>query len=228
MLGLKQLLTLGLGCLAVWGTPIAPVSDNKRSIEDKSAAALERRVVPPVITVAPWEDGLGAGTFKKATYVAQMSTGILGAPTHADVAEYARKAFENMMEQKHPQKNTHLMAALFIPTTRSIYLSSVPDGPGIGRIKEEGAEKAPAWWSQVNNRQPTLALHAEDGAAFFYEKSLGNKFAAGAPYPAGSFIAVYGFINNQPKGPARLCAGAGTRPLNPSCDTVFTNLGVGF
>ena len=227
MLGLKQLLTLGLGCLAVWGTPIAPVSDNKRSIEDKSAAALERRLVPSVIKVAPW-DKLGDGTFTHATYVAQMSTGIVGAPTHADVAEYARKAFESMMEQKPRQKNTHLMAALYIPTTRSIYLSSVPDGPGIGRIKDTGASAAPAWWSQVNNRQPSLEFHAEDGAAFLYEKSLGNKLAAGATYPAGSFIAVYGIVNNQAKNPAGLCAGGGNRPLNPSCNTVFTNLGVEF
>lgn len=228
MLGFKQLLTLGLGCLAVWGTPIAPVSDDKRSIEDKSAAALEERAVPSVITVAPWQDTLGGGTFTHPTYVAQMSTGIVGAPTHADVAEYARKAFESMMGQKPRQKDTNLMAALYIPTTRSIYLSSVPDGPGIGRIKETGASAAPAWWSQVKDRQPSLELHAEDGAAFFYEKSRGNKLAAGATYPPGSFIAVYGIINNGARGPAGLCAGGGNRPLTPSCNTVFTNLRVDF
>ncbi|KAK9795796.1 hypothetical protein SCARD494_04767 [Seiridium cardinale] len=227
MLFFKHFLTLGLGALAIWGSPIAPVAEkSSRSIEGQSIGTLHGRAVPNVVPVLRW-DNLGPGTQTNPTFTAKMSTGIVGAPTHGDVAQYAQKAYSSMMSQNPRQKNTHLIAALYIPTTRSIYISSVPDGPGIGKIKGDGATAAPAWWSQVNNR-PTLALHAEDAAAFLYEQSLTNKLAAGATYPAGSFIAVYGIVNGQNAQPVPPCSGGGNQPLDPPCRTVLTNLGVGF
>ncbi|KAK8073407.1 hypothetical protein PG994_004306 [Apiospora phragmitis] len=224
----KPLFALGVGCLAVLGTPIASLLDHhKRSTVDPSAVSLDVRAVPNVVKVELW-DGLGTGTKTNPTYKAKLSTGIVGNPTHADVAEYARKGWEHMMTQSPRQKDTHLMAALYIPTRRSLFLSSVPDGPAIGHINDDGATAAPAWWSQVQNRQPPRVLHAEDSAASLYEDSLTTKLAAGAQYPTGSFIAVYGIVNGKAKDAVPLCSGGGDRPLDPPCQTVFTNLGVGF
>ncbi|KAI0382527.1 hypothetical protein F5Y04DRAFT_279814 [Hypomontagnella monticulosa] len=227
MKGFKNLLTVGLGFLAVWGSPITPVHDDNRTVGDRLATVLDSRVVPSEVKVAPWA-GLGEGTTTEPTFIAELSTVFAGAPSNADVAEYARKGYENMMKQKVQDKDTHLMAALYIPNKKSIYLSSVPAKPAAKLIKDMGATQAPAWWSQVHNRQPSLYLHAEDGAAYLYEASLSKKLAAGDKYPAGSFIAVYGVVNKQAKGPVGLCAGGGDQPLNPPCSTVFTNLGVAF
>lgn len=226
MRGFKSFVTLGLACLAAWASPIPSESDNRKSIADQAWTPLSERAVPGAVVVEPWE-GLGTGTQTHPTFIAKMSTGIVGAPSHADVGEYARKAFENMMTQRPREKDTHLVAALYIPTTRSVYISSVPDGPGIGRIKDKGATDAPAWWSQVQTRNP-MQLHAEDGAAYLYESSLGTKLAAGATYPAGSFVAVYGIVNKAAKDRVGLCAGGGDRPLNPYCSTVFGHLNVEF
>ncbi|RYP59527.1 hypothetical protein DL770_010174 [Monosporascus sp. CRB-9-2] len=120
--------------------------------------------------------------YNPATYESVMdtSTGIVGAPTHAGVDEYTQKGYESTTSQKPRQKDTHVMAALYIPYTRSIFLCSVPDSAAIKHIKASGATAAPAWWSQVHSRQPSLELHAEDGVAFRYEDSLGNKLAPGA------------------------------------------------
>lgn len=231
MHGFKSFVTLGLACLAAWASPIAPDYDNRRSIADQSGAALSERAVPNTVPVRLWT-GLGDGTNIKPTFIATLSTSILGTPSQADLLEYARKAYENMMTQKEIGKrksSTYLVAALFIPTTRSIYICSVPDGPAITRIKTNGATDAPAWWSQVKDRTPSLEVHAEDGAAYLYESSLTTKLAAGATYPAGSFIVAWGKFESQTVAQrARLCSGGGQRPLNPPCSVVFGNLHVGF
>ncbi|KAI1735798.1 hypothetical protein F4680DRAFT_297976 [Xylaria scruposa] len=224
----KNLLTLGLGLLTAWGTPIVPASENKaRAIENQPTTdVLDKRAVPPTVNVVLW-GGLGKGTETHPTYVATLNTAFSGPPSHNELIEYAEKGFESMMAQKHPKKNTHLMAALFIPSTKSIYLSSVPDGPGIKKIRSTGAANAPAWWSQVKARDP-LVFHAEDGAAYRYENSLTTKLKPGNMYPAGSFIAVYGIVENKAPQHVPLCAGGGKRPLNVPCSTVFRHLDVGF
>ncbi|GAB0138658.1 hypothetical protein EsDP_00006884 [Epichloe bromicola] len=226
----KSFMTLGLACLAAWASPIAPDYDNRRSITDQSGAALIERAVPNTVVVKLWE-GLGRGTTVEPTYTAKMSTGILGAPSRAEVEDYAKKAYENMMKQPEITRRespTYLVAALYIPTTRSIYICSVPDKPAIRRIREKGATDAPAWWSQVQNRNP-MAFHAEDGAAYLYESSLPKKLAAGDTYPAGSFIVAWGkFKDQNDANRARLCSGGGNSPLNPPCSVVFGNLNVGF
>ncbi|KAI1271571.1 hypothetical protein F5Y07DRAFT_340681 [Xylaria sp. FL0933] len=224
----KHLLTLGLGLLTVWGIPSTPASKHvSRDSENQPITdIIENRGVPATVKVSVWT-GLGEGTNTHPTYVATLNTMFLGAPSHDDLGGYARKGFENMMTQRPRQKDTHLMAALYVPSAKSIYLSSVPDGPAIGKIKGTGAASAPAWWSQVEDRQP-LVFHAEDSVSYRYESSLGTKLSPGDKYPDGSLIAVYGMVNGQSPRVVPLCAGGGDRPLNPPCSSVFRNLGVNF
>lgn len=227
MHGFKSFVALGLACLAAWASPIVPDYDNRRSIADQSKAALSERSVPNTVLVRLWT-GLGEGTKVQPTFIAKLSTGLVGEPSQADLVEYARKAYENMMTQpeiKNRKSSTYLVAALFIPPTRSIYICSVPDGPAIGRLRTQGATDAPAWWSQVQNRTP-MVFHAEDGAAYLYESSLTTKLPAGATYPAGSFIVAWGKYKGRTVD--RLCSGGGDNPINPPCSVVFGNLSVGF
>ncbi|KAK6839289.1 hypothetical protein PG987_005155 [Apiospora arundinis] len=196
----SALLTLSLGSLIVWGTPIIPDANNGT--------------------------GLGDGTDAKPTFYADLGV-ISHKPNNTEVDEYAKKGYESMMDQKpRSDKDTHLMAALYIKA-KGLWLCSVPDGPAIGHIKKGGEDgDAPAWWSQVKDRKPSLHLHAEDCAAFRYENSLKTKLKAGDKYPEGSYISVYGSVNEQGAKKVSLCSGGGDRPLDPPCSKVFNNLGV--
>lgn len=230
MHGFKSFVALGLACLAAWASPIVPDYDNRRSIADQSKAALSERAIPNNVPVKLWT-GLGQGTKVQPTFKAEMSAGIYGKPSQADLVEYAKKAYENMMTQpeiKNRKSSTYLVAALFIPTTGSIYICSVPDGPAIGRLRTQGATDAPTWWSQVKDRKP-MVFHAEDGAAYLYESSLRTKLPAGAKYPPGSFIVAWGKFKDQTVAhSARLCSGGGDAPkIDRPCSVVFGNLGVG-
>jgi hypothetical protein len=225
MQGHLSLIYLGLGCLVALGNSLALPNDRTTTLgeEVSSYTSLEKRTLP--VNVAKWT-GLGKDTITHPTFMAELGTAFK-TPTFNDVDEYARKGYESMMAQgPRADKNTHLMAALYVPQQQKVFLGSVPDGPAIGHIKDNGQTAAPAWWSQVQNRQPTLALHAEDHVAYRYEQSRGRPLAAGEQYPPGSYISVYGNVDGAAADKIPLCSGAGNRPLNPPCSTVFTNLGV--
>ncbi|KAI8633574.1 hypothetical protein F5Y19DRAFT_489025 [Xylariaceae sp. FL1651] len=225
----KHLFTLGLGLLTVWGTPIAPATNSKTcAIEDQSATdVLDKRAAPVTVPVTVWKD-LGEGAQTHATYVATLSTASTGALDHSDLGQYAKKGYDNMMSQKPRKKDTNLMAALYIPSAQSIFLSSVPDGPAIGEIKRNGAANAPAWWSRVKHRESALYLHAEDSVAYRYETSLKTKLSPGGTYPPNSLIAVYGSVNGANAAVVPLCAGGGDMPIDPPCSAVFRNLRINF
>ncbi|MCJ1419641.1 hypothetical protein MMC32_005997 [Xylographa parallela] len=165
-------------------------------------------------------------TFKRTLSVA------FKVPNPADIIAYAEEGYQNMMTQSyHKGFHTYLMAALYVPQ-KGVYLCSLPDGPALALIKNTGAAQAPALWSQIRSREPSLKIHAEDCAAYLYESSLTTKLAPGARYPAGSYIAVHGWYEaltgvNKDKGrPVGLCTSAAKHPVNPTCTAVFRALGV--
>lgn len=175
------------------------------------------------ITVERWS-GLGDGTNTHPTF--KQSLGVtFKTPDHQTIRDYAQQGYHSMMQQgPRKDKATHLMAALYVPK-QGVYLCSVPDRPGIDKLKSTGSTEAPAWWSQIQGRQP-LVFHAEDCAAYLYESALKTKLAPGARYPTGSCISVYGTVEKKTADWVNLCSGGGKRPIDPSCTTVFKDLGV--
>ena len=124
------------------------------------------------------------------------------------------------------KSDVQLVAALFIPSGpgRGIYVSSIPKAPASALMK---TEDAPAWAHQVAGRTPNT-YHAEDGAMWLFENALSTKLAAGAQYPQGSTIYVYGHFKDD----ARNAKEAGYQPPcsqngpKPSCTNVLNNLGI--
>ena len=133
-----------------------------------------------------------------------------------------------------------LVAAMWDPSTKRVYASSIPRGPRkVFMIKER--EAAPLWLAQVAPLlQPYLdakddplrvadiknvKIHAEDGVYFNWESTKGS-LAVNGRYPDGTMIAVWG------KGPGvgdvgrqyPLCSTVSNR--DPTCQAVAIALGV--
>ncbi|KAK6857243.1 hypothetical protein PG995_007430 [Apiospora arundinis] len=197
------LLTLSLGSLIVWGNPIIP-DDNNGVSTGNEARGLEERIPP--VKVNKWT-GLGDGTDTKPTFYADLGV-IFHKPNNTEVDEHASDGGA-LHQGKGPLTVLDARRAGHRPHQER---------------REDG--DAPAWWSQVKDRKPSVHLHAEDCAAFRYENSLKMKLKAGDKYPEGSYISVYGRVNRQGAKKVPLCSGGGNRPLDPPCSKVFDNLGV--
>ncbi|CAK7226441.1 hypothetical protein SEUCBS140593_006241 [Sporothrix eucalyptigena] len=225
-------LLLGLSTFTSWAHLLTPDEprDVPPSVEDLSA-----RAVPKTIKVQPWP-GLAGSTKYDRTYYADLGVTFI-VPTDADIITYAEKGYEYMMadlgldnqgfllsdSKKRGDKADYLMAALYIPKV-GVFLCSIPQPVAKKYITANAATEAPALWSQIHNRTPAGSAHAEDGAAYRYEMGMKTKLAAGARYPEGSLIRVFGSFGGKKAEPQGLCQTGGK--IDPACSPVFTNLGV--
>lgn len=160
-------------------------------------------------------------------------------PEPEDIIVYAERGYENMMTalkldnqgntladpKKRGNKDDYLMAALYVPGV-GVFLCSIPQPAAKKYITANAPVDVPALWGEIKGRTPSGSAHAEDGSAFRYEKSLKKKLAAGAKYPAGSIIRVWGSFKGGKAKQQSLCS-TGTSKIDPACDPVFVNLGVG-
>ena len=143
--------------------------------------------------------------------------------------DLAHQGYLDMKKQlgEKMKLNAEIMAALWIPK-RGVYLCSVPYGNAKKDMQRDAA-LAPAWRERVGSRLPEGILHAEDGAAFQYEKSLKKSLQPDSKYPEGSYMAVYGRSGGGVI--TKMCSGGknpktGLPGADPSCKTVFTSLNV--
>ena len=146
------------------------------------------------------------------------------------VDEWVRQAYMSMrahLEKSKKEVNAEVMAALWIPK-RGVFFCSVPYGDAKEEM-QKGAARAPAWAERVRIRLSEGILHAEDAAAFQYEKDLNPKLQPDSKYPEGSYMAVYGRTSDGVI--TKMCSGGknpktGLPSADPSCKTVFTSLNV--
>jgi hypothetical protein len=127
--------------------------------------------------------------------------------------------------------NTVVVAAMYVPTTKNIYVSTIPRGVAKQLVRQDGS-KATAWYSHVQawwpqegaawERDSDPPLHAEDGVYFHYETSGGT--ITSGKYPPGTVIAAYGHIRGGNPGPLSPCSTVAVR--NPTCRMVIDALGI--
>lgn len=149
----------------------------------------------------------------------QKKLALSGLLTDASIAEAAY----NNIKDKVRQTPTILVAVLHVPSGsgKGLYLSTVPDGPGLGYLKTHKAH-APAWYHAVGNRVPNV-LHAEDGAEMYYEMH-NPETNAEFTYPEGTVMTVFGKINNSQPDIQRACSDVLRGAPNPTCAQVKTAL----
>lgn len=94
-------------------------------------------------------------------------------------------------------KNPELVAALVVPS-KGVFYSSIPDGPALGWLRQNGQSLAPLHDGASGGRGNGNGgiWHAEDSAAYQYEKAFRPP---GPAYPPGSYMAVYGRMASTTK-----------------------------
>ena len=148
-------------------------------------------------------------------------------------------------------RNPELVAAFGVPR-KGIFYSTVPDGIGLGWLKDNARKVAPLHDANSGGRGNgnNGIWHAEDSAMVLFERIF-----PGEQYPAGSYMAVYGKMartdNTQAKNPLDPAAlgrpltkeeesdstasprtpcsmATGAMPAGQTCSDILRRLGINF
>lgn len=143
--------------------------------------------------------------------------------TWADASLVVRQHYNWVSQQDKfcTGTDTCLVAVFADPVNNKFYASTIPRGPKLDAMREEGAEKAPVWHKVVGNDR----YDAEDGAYFNWE-SLQHGEIKNGKYPDGSVIAVWDkYSDKTGAGEAWPCMGNKTNKKK-GCRQVAQELGV--
>ncbi|KAF1826369.1 uncharacterized protein K489DRAFT_376779 [Dissoconium aciculare CBS 342.82] len=85
-----------------------------------------------------------------------------------------------------------LVAVLWDPVTQVFFASTIPVGERRKTMITAGPQKAPVWWSKVDNPKKETYTHAEDAVYFNWESVAPANRVQGGVYHGGLRIGVYG------------------------------------
>ena len=153
-------------------------------------------------------------------------------PGYDQVLAYANQYYNWLSGQPHAKtkKGHSLVATLYVPTTRTLYSSTIPQGPQKGRMLED-TSNAPLWAEQAKKLigKQRGAFHAEDGAFYNYETI--SKAKGHGKYPDGTIVAIWGqfksdFDSKKDSHEAPPCNKGTSNARDPSCEMVAGALNV--
>lgn len=120
---------------------------------------------------------------------------------------YYTEAIEAVFDHSH---GTLTVAVLYDPGSRLHYVSTVPRtgrrGGKASEIRRDGQQNAPLWHAAASSgsranevgAMNNLGYHAEDGACYLFENSMGNGAGNGGYYRQGSAMGAWHGKSNYP------------------------------
>lgn len=147
--------------------------------------------------------------------------------SYNDLLIIANKCYNWVAAQNNKKADPILVAALYDPVEKKVYVSTIPRGPfktAIRRLPNTSTYKQQAQQIQFTGQD---RYHSEDGAMFLYETEGPARYI-NWQYPQGSMFAVYGRRSENDATPEARppCSEYGEESRRPGCQQVLRWFGV--